>query len=228
MRGFILFGWLACGMVPAVSAADIDHTMSLSVVQIRAYPGPGKMFFGSGVVIGPDQVATNCHVTRLARKVTVSKGPIQFAAISQQADPRRDICLLNAPGVPFPKAEMGTAGQLSVGQTLYFYGYPRGIGIAFSQGHVEALHPFLDSRVIETSADFTLGGSGGGVFDERGKLVGLATFLSSGHAGAYYAIPSDWIMPVASRESHKIEPFSGLTFWEDVAALPAFLKRPGQ
>lgn len=210
------------------AAAEVDHTLSLSVVQVRAYPGEGKLLFGSGVVVAPDRVVTNCHVTRSALKIMVSKGPQLFPAVAQQADTRHDLCMLSTPNIPFPIASIGSAEGLTVGQPLYFYGYPRAIGITFSEGKVQALHAFDGGRIIETTADFTLGASGGGIFDAAGKLVGLATFLAAGHAGGYYAVPSDWIGRVKLREPHKIEPLPGLTFWEDAGALPAFLRPPGK
>lgn len=227
MRQLVLFGLLLGGdLSSGTSQADADHTLSLSVVQIQAYAGPGKMFYGSGVVVSPDRVATNCHVTRAAVRVMVAKGPVSYPAVSQQADTRHDLCLLTTPGIPFPTASLGRTEQLAIGQPLYFYGYPRAVGISFSEGQVRALHPFEGSRIIETSANFTLGASGGGIFSANGKLVGLATFLSPGHAGSYYAIPSDWIPALSAMKTHKIEPLQGLSFWEDTAALPAFLRAP--
>jgi S1-C subfamily serine protease len=227
MRRFALLGVsLVCGLFPWSSKAEVDHTISLSVVQVRAYPGPGKVFFGSGVVVGPNQVVTNCHVTRTALNIMVSKGAMAYPAVSQQADTRHDLCLLNTSSLPFPTAHLGKTEQLSVGQPLYFYGYPHGIGLSSSKGNILALYPFEGSRIIETSADFTFGASGGGFFDNDGRLVGLATFLSAGR-GKYYAIPSDWILSLNSREARKIEPLQGLTFWEDTATLPAFLRPPG-
>jgi S1-C subfamily serine protease len=225
MRGFLVFGALVglCGQSGA-GWAEVNHAVSLSVVQIRAYPGSGKTAFGSGVVIGANQVVTNCHVTRYAHRIVVAKGAAQHSAISQKADPRHDLCLLTAAEMAFPTARIGTSRQLKVGEPLYFYGYPRGLGLSFSQGEVEALHPFEGGRVIETSASFTLGGSGGGLFDDQGELVGLATFLSAGRSGRHYAIPSEWISSVSARASRRIEPFSGQSFWEDPGALPGFLK----
>lgn len=218
---------LGLGLLPWTGWADPDHRLSLSVVMVRAQAGPGSVAYGSGVVVGKDQVVTNCHVTRPALKITVSKGPAQFAAIRQQADTHHDLCLLTTPGIPFPAARLGSSERLRVGEPLYFYGYPRAIGIAFSQGTVRNLHPYEGGRVIETTANFTLGASGGGIFDGGGALVGLATFLAAGHAGGYYAVPSDWIEALGGRESRKIEPLRGLSFWEDAAELPAFLKPPG-
>jgi S1-C subfamily serine protease len=206
--------------------AEVDHLLSLSVVQIHAYPEGGPLFFGSGVVVGADKVATNCHVTRRAQAIFVAKGPMRVRVSEQQADPRHDLCLLSVPGLSVPQAQIGSAEQLSVGQTLYFYGFPRAIGMSFSQGRVEALHPFDGSLVIETSADFAQGASGGGIFNDSGRLIGLATFLTAGKAGRNYAIPADWIPALAGTAASKVAPLRGSSFWEDVSGLPNFLKLP--
>jgi hypothetical protein len=117
--------------------------------------------------------------------------------------------------------------MLKPGKPLYFYGYPRALGMSMSAGEVKRLHPFGGSRIIETSAFFTLGGSGGGLFDAQGRLVGLATFLAPGHQGAYYAIPAEWIAAVKVRSSEPVQTLTGLSFWEEPMKLPAFLKAPG-
>jgi S1-C subfamily serine protease len=225
----ILFSTLlaAGGALPWNAAAEADHAVSLSVVQVRGFQEANRVFYGSGVVVGRDRVATNCHVTRGALRVIVNKGGIGFPAASQQADTRRDLCLLAVPGIPFPTASLGSSARLSVGQPLYFYGYPRALGISFAQAQVQALHRYAGSRVIETSADFTFGGSGGGLFDDRGRLVGLATFLSAGQSRGY-AIPADWIAALGSRKARRIEPLRGPAFWEDAAALPGFLRPPAR
>lgn len=228
MRRLFSFGWgLVSGLLSFGSGAEVDHRLSLSVVQVRASAGPGKLLFGSGVVVGPERVVTNCHVVRTAVKVAVSKGPELFPAVAEQADTRHDLCLLATPGIPFPVAGLGRSEGLSIGQALFFYGYPNATGITFAPGKVDALHAFDGGRVIETSAGFSLGASGGGFFDESGKLVGLATFLAAGHSGGYYAVPAEWIPGLAARETRRIEPLQGLSFWED-AKLPEFLKPPGR
>ncbi|SMF95643.1 Trypsin-like peptidase domain-containing protein [Methylomagnum ishizawai] len=219
-------GVVCAGLAGSV-AAEVDPTASLSVVQIRGYMAGGRVFYGSGVVVAQDRVATNCHVTRDAGRITVGKGALSFPATAQRADTRRDLCVLVVPGLPLPVARLGRDGEVGVGQSLYFYGYPHAIGIAYAEARVRALHPFEGGRVIETTADFTFGGSGGGLFDGQGRLVGLATFLSAAQSRGY-AIPSAWIAAVEAGEAHEIGPLRGLTFWEDAAALPAFLRTLGK
>jgi len=221
-------GVVTGGFYAAAAWADIDHTLSLSVVQIQGYPGTGRVALGSGVVVAPGRVATNCHVTQKSKVVVINKGAQQVKASAQRADVEKDLCLLDAPELQLPVARLGRSSSLKVGETLYLYGYPRATGMAFSQGRVQALHAFKNSLVIETSADLTEGASGGGIFDDAGKLMGLATFFSAGHSGRNYAIPADWISGLSRKPRREIAPMNGLPFWQDLAHLPKFLKVPGQ
>ena len=215
-----------CLSTPVLGA--VNHAVSNSVVQILGLDPQGRMYFGSGVVTGPGMVVTNCHVVRGGGRIAVSRGAETFRVTRERVDIQRDLCLLETPGIGTPQASLGAISRLKPGQPLYFYGYPRALGMMFSEGAVKALHPYQGSRIIETSAFFTLGGSGGGLFDRNGKLVGLATFLTPGHSGGYYAIPSEWIRKVRAQPLGEVAPLSGVSFWEDPSQLPGFLRRPGQ
>ncbi|WP_133719154.1 hypothetical protein [Methylocaldum gracile] len=87
-------------------AADVNHTLALSVVQVHAYPRDGKAFIGSGVVLDQNLVATNCHVTRHANAV-VGKDALRFRAASQRADLKHEPCILDAPGMQLSAAAWG-------------------------------------------------------------------------------------------------------------------------
>lgn len=229
MRRFAcLFPSLVLGVFSGDACADINHALSLSVVQIHAYTGTVSTSLGSGVVIGPGRVATNCHVTQRAKTVVISKGALRYEAVNLRADIKRDLCIVEAPDLQLPVAKLGRTARLALGETLYLYGFPRAIGIAFSQGQVESLHPYKNGLIIETSAGFSEGASGGGFFNNSGELIGLATFFSAGYQRHYYAIPSDWIGSLVKAAPRKIEPLEGAPFWQDIKKLPAFLRKPGR
>jgi S1-C subfamily serine protease len=96
-----------------------------------------------------------------------------------------------------------------------------------SEGRVVALHSFAGGQVIQVSAPFRMGASGGGLFDDQGRLVGILTFYRlSGDDALFFAVPVDWVDDTARREFKAVAPLTGPEpFWagtEDV--LPAFLK----
>ena len=218
---------LGLSLATGAASGYVDYSVARSVTQIRGLDSQGKMYFGSGVVIGKGLVATNCHVVRGGGRIGVFRGAESSRVTRVRADTFRDLCVLDTPGIESDQARIGRIAALKPGKSLYFYGYPRALGMSMSAGAVKRLHPFGGSRIIETSAFFTLGGSGGGLFDQQGRLVGLATFLATGHQGAYYAIPSDWIAAVRTRPPEPVQSLQGLSFWEEPVRLPAFLKAPG-
>ena len=198
--------------------------LSVSVVKVLA-PAGKKLYAGSGVVVGLDEVLTNCHVVRRSKRITVMKGALRFPVESQKIDIFKDLCLLKAPALRLPPVELRDPKDLTVGNHTYFYGYPGGADAFFTEGRVSALHPYQDSVVIKTTAGFSSGGSGGGLFDSFGRLVGITTFFSAGHSGGYYALPSDWLHDLRKREGKKIAPINGLALWEkSVSEQPEFLQ----
>ena len=52
---------------------------------IRGYNEAGGLAFGSGVVVGDNQVVTNCHVLRRTKQPWVSQGEDTYSVTSVKA-----------------------------------------------------------------------------------------------------------------------------------------------
>ena len=214
----------AIGVEEPRLSSEFYAKLSVSVVKVLA-PANGKLYAGSGVVVGKEEVLTNCHVVRRSDRITVMKGALRYPVESQKVDIFRDLCLLSAPGLILPAVELRDPAELRVGNYAYFYGYPGGADAFFTEGRVSGLHPYDDSLVIKTTAGFSSGGSGGGLFDSKGRLIGITTFFSAGHSGSYYALPSDWLHNLRKRNAKEVAEIKGLTLWEkDLADQPIFLQ----
>jgi len=211
---------LLCSLLLAASGANSaqpDHRISNSVVQIQGAEEGGRLYFGSGVIVAPHIVATNCHVVRTGGRLGIFRGYRSYRVEGVRADVKSDLCLLDVPALDLHPARIAGIGSLKKGDALYFYGFPRALGLSYTDGKVLRTRHQNGLPLIETSAFFTLGGSGGGLFDRRGRLVGLATYIDRGHGGGYYAIGSDLIAGVMKRPSLPIAPLSGSAFWETQA-----------
>ncbi len=213
----------------AAQAVDFDAgfitRLSTSVLKISANAPGNRTFSGSGVVVGRNEILTNCHVTRNSDQIIALKGSLRYNAYSQKADLHRDLCLLTTDELPFTPAPVRSTAGMPTGEAVFFYGYPGGVEAFFTEGRVSSLHPYLGSRVIETSAGFGLGASGGGLFDREGALVGITTFLSAGHSGYYYAMPADWLEELRRRPAEPLAPLTGQAVWElPIAEQPRFLQ----
>ena len=215
------------------AAAEVDRPafikLAASVLKIEALRVQGGYSLGSGVVVGTEQVVTNCHVTRDAREIYVLRGGVRWRVQSQASDADHDLCLLRAPGLVADPVELGSTRGLTVGQSVNALGYTGGIGIQNSPGEVLALHRLDGASVIRSSNWFSSGASGGGLFDDELHLVGILTFRLRGGAAHYFTAPTEWLAPllVDRGREHAVTPLGvgELAFWQrPVERQPLFLR----
>lgn len=199
-----------------------------SVVQIRAVAADGAVDFGSAVVIGPQRLATACHVTRHATRIEVSRGGERWLAGDGTGSPTHDLCVLTVPGMRLPAVTMRRARDLAPGERVIAAGFEHGgSALVRADGAVKSLYSYDGGAVIRTSAAFDFGSSGGGLFDEAGNLVGLLAFRARTGTDLRFALPSEWLAP-DSLVATSFEPISAATsaiaFWERPSAnRPEFL-----
>lgn len=232
MRLMVLALWV---LVATETQAKMDQAtlfgLSASVLKIEALRAQGGFSLGSGVVVAPEKIVTNCHVTRDAVKINVLRGGVRWRAAAQRSDVDHDLCLLHVPGLQAKSAALGRTDRLQQGQPVIALGYTRGMGMQSSQGEVLALHRFDGGRVIQSSNWFNSGASGGGLFDEDMRLVGILTFrLRSGEAH-FFAAPAEWVLAMLDapgREEYKdVVPDRSqqLAYWQrPILDQPRFLK----
>ncbi|MFO1273397.1 MAG: trypsin-like peptidase domain-containing protein [Rubrivivax sp.] len=224
-----LAGVLAAGTAAAAPEPSVFVALAASVLRIEAPRAEGGFALGSAVSVAPELVVTNCHVTRLAREVSVVRGGVRWQADLQAAELERDLCLLHVPGLKADPVPLADSGSLAPGQSVTALGYTGGIGIQNSRGEVTDLHRFGGARVIQSSNWFSSGASGGGLFDDRGRLVGVLTFRLRGGERHYYAAPAEWVRQLLDGAAHgDLRPVLPLeayptAYWE-AAAPPYFLR----
>lgn len=186
-----------------------------SVVMVRGYNPDGGMSYGSGVVVAPNKVLTDCHIFRQSRQPWISRGEETHNITAIQADRYHDLCLAEAK-IPFKPAVIGTASTLRKNQDVVAIGHSSGVPAPLtSVGVLKSLYAYHHAYVIRTTARFALGASGSGLFSEDGKLIGINTFKTPGRIAYYYALPVEWL---ASLEKQPVEtqfPITGKTFWEE-------------
>lgn len=219
---------LPTGAGAALDRADLVR-VGASVLKIEAQRRQGGYALGSGVVVGAGLVVTNCHVTRDAVAVFVSRGAERADADAQAADPARDLCVLRVPGLRAEAVALGSAAGLRPAQPVTALGYTGGAGLQASAGEVIALHRHDGSQVIQSSNWFSSGASGGGLFDDDRRLVGVLTFRLRGGAAHYFAAPVDWVRPLAGdhQRFRRIAPLGAApqAYWQRPLELqPKFLK----
>lgn len=219
--------WLATLSFLAVFGLAEAHDFSASVVRVRAVDADGTVKVGSGVVTGPGQVATACHVTRGATTIEIEHGAGRLVASTQVGSQYHDLCLLTAQVFDAAAAPMRESEDLRPGELVIAVGFEGGGQAVEHQGSVAALYPYDNGNVIRTTASFDFGSSGGGLFDQAGNLVGILAFKARTGASLRFALPTEWLSPTSkvSDAFVRVVPTSmGGAFWErEPNDRPAFL-----
>lgn len=204
--------WVALGLGIAASAPAVCHAMSAEELFQRASPSvwvittldpQGKaLSTGTGVVVGPGRLVTNCHVLAKAGAILVKHENVTFQAQLEYPDIERDLCSIKAANFTAPAVTVAPVATLKVGQKIYTIGTPRSLEQTMSDGLVSALRRNGSGVVeyIQISAPISPGSSGGGLFDEQGRLVGITTSGVTGSAqNLNFARPAEWIFDLPER-----------------------------
>jgi serine protease Do len=135
---------------------------------------------GSGVMIGPDRILTNCHV--LAGGAT--NGLVVINGVTEKISKvekyarldDEDACLLLAPGSGSDSIAWGSSAALRQGDTVHTFGHPGGSSdIIWSEGSFRASVERSGETFLITSNYCRPGSSGGPLLDNEGRLVGIVT-----------------------------------------------------
>lgn len=178
----------------ALKAEELFAQASASIVRINvANASDEGVALGSGVVIEPGTVITNCHVAKAGARLKVKHQDTVYDAMLNLADEQHDLCKLSVSGLNAPSARLGTVNAVQVGQKVYAIGAPQGLDLTLSDGMVSSLRKFDEGTVIQTSAPVSPGSSGGGLFNEQGQLIGIITFQMRSGQNLNFAVPADWI-----------------------------------
>jgi putative serine protease PepD len=182
-----------------------------SVVQVGVSSASGSGS-GSGVVLDDDgHVLTNNHVVESGVdgdiSVVFDDGRRVEAEIVGR-DPVTDLAVLDVDGVDdLTPVALGRSADVRVGDAVVAIGSPLGLSGTVTTGIVSALGrtvrtspeaPLLGA--IQTDAAINPGNSGGALVDERGRLIGINTAISTrggGSIGLGFAIPVDEARSVA-------------------------------
>jgi len=178
-----------------------------SVWRVRTYDADGiALLSGSAVVIGPGKLLTNCHVLAKAKRVTVAQEKTSFPAKLQHIDVERDLCQLAASELTAPAVAIGDSDRVAVGQRVYTLGNPKGLALTLSDGLVSGLRKVdgSTSKIIQTSAPVSPGSSGGGLFDEQGRLVGITSLSLRDSQNLNFAVPINWLKELPGRSDAAI------------------------
>jgi len=175
---------------------EVVERVTASTVRVTAR-GCGRRFDGSGVTVRTDTVLTNAHVVAGADAVVLRRPDGREVAGTVVAfDPRRDLAVVEAPGLgqePLP------LGEAEVGQSGVSVGYPGG------QAEPRAAPVVVNQRrtavgkdiygleetersVLFLAAELRQGDSGSPLVDAGGDIIGIVFAISPDRRTTAYAL----------------------------------------
>ena len=179
----ISMGLFGCSPHQALTPKDVYAKTADQVVTIECWNNSYiRTKQGSGIVLGSVSdkhgvdILTNYHVINCSGliRVTSRKGEA-FNARVLYFDAPTDIALIRI-GSKYPSVSPRIAGDVSVGDTVYAVGAPKGLGWTITSGIISGIRSDKDLKLIQTNASISPGSSGGGLFNDSGELIGMTSF----------------------------------------------------
>jgi putative serine protease PepD len=208
----------------AVASKVVPSVVNITIFEQRTNQFTGQTAVveagnGSGVIIRENgYILTNYHVVQNSDKVVVTVGVEDKVATIVGVDPTTDLAVIKIDGTGYPAVELGTSGDLRVGQFVMAIGSPFGLDKTVTSGIISALQrseqipqgtnlPTTYANLIQTDAAINPGNSGGALVDSAGRLVGINTLIQSPSggvgaaqsAGIGFAIPVDFAASIADQ-----------------------------
>jgi len=172
------------------SPATIFRNAKPSIIFIIAGDNSGNPTVqGSGFIVGKDRIVTNHHVvagTSIAVAVFSdgASSPITSVVADSAA---KDLIVLGTATGQRPALPLGDELALQQGDPVYAIGAPRGLELTLTDGIVSAFRNMDDQFLIQSTAAIGHGSSGGPLFNNQGKVVGITSALISDTPGIYFS-----------------------------------------
>lgn len=205
--------WLA-PLAHAQTTEEVYRYVNPSVVVIRArgrevQSGRDVAFVetGTGVIVSADgKVVTAAHVVDGMDSIMVEVlGDDPVPAHVLASEPKADLSLIQVTGLSRDAgiATIADSDQVRVGQPVIIVGAPYGLRHSLSMGVISArwvpgavYDAFPLAEFLQTDAAINTGNSGGPMFSQEGKLIGIVSHIiskSGGNEGLGFVVSSNTV-----------------------------------
>lgn len=204
----LLVGWLitaapalASGQTPK-SPSEIAKEQSQAVVVIEQLDGTGQVLGqGSGFIVTPGgAIVTNLHVVQggASLRVKLPNGDVYKTSDLVDVDEGKDIAIIKIKGFQLPVVQLGDSDRTEVGEAIVAISSPEGLTNSLSTGVISGVRRFETHRVFQITAPISHGSSGGALFDSRGNVIGIITFVFKAGQNINFALPINYVRGMIS------------------------------
>ncbi len=178
------------------SASEIARDQSKAVVIIEALDERGGvMGQGSGFVVTPQgAIVTNLHVVQGATslRVKLPGGDAYKTADLIDVDEAKDIAIVKVKGFKLPMVILGDSDKAETGEPIVAISSPEGLVNSISTGVLSGVRRFDTHRVFQITAPISYGSSGGALFNSKGEVIGIITYLFKSGQNINFAVPINY------------------------------------
>ncbi len=178
------------------SPSEIAREQSKAVVIIEALDERGGIIGqGSGFIVTPQgAVVTNLHVAQGASSIRVKLpgGDVYKTAELIDVDEAKDIAIIKIKGFKMPTVTLGDSDQAENGEAIVAISSPEGLVNSISTGVISGVRRFDTHRVFQITAPISNGSSGGALFNSRGEVIGIITYLFKSGQNINFAVPINY------------------------------------
>lgn len=175
-----------------LSPREIADRSTASVVSVHT---EGSL--GTGFVVRADGwIATNLHVIEQGGDVAVTFTDGRELPVVEivNASRQHDLAILRVEAEKLPVLSLGDSERVRPGDPVVAIGHPLGFEDTVSNGLVSALRHVSDELdVLQISAPIAPGSSGGPLFDDQGRVIGVATAIIQGGQNLNLALPAKYV-----------------------------------
>jgi hypothetical protein len=183
-----------------LSPEEIYKKVERSVFVVLASPSLAEVKVrniaqGSAIAVSDHLLLTNCHVVKDRPLIKLWQDGTRADATLVAADDKTDRCVIKTDELTLkPIGGVRPLDSLAVGEHVFAIGAPISLERTLSEGLISGLRPGRARHLVQTSAPISPGSSGGGLFDERGNLVGITTagFMGGAQNLNFAIAAADW------------------------------------
>ena len=178
-----------------LSAEEIYKQSFDKVAMVLCYQNGIPSSQGSGFFIDKNTLITNYHVIegsdylelKIAGNETIYKG-----AKVIKASPEYDLAIVQTKQ-DFSAFEIVNSSKIEIGAKIYTIGNPRGLEGTISDGILSGKRNNDGIEYLQITAPISPGNSGGPVLNDKGEVIGIATFAYKNSQNLNFAVPVSYI-----------------------------------
>jgi hypothetical protein len=178
------------------SPSEIAREQSKAVVIIEALDERGSVTGqGSGFIVTPQgAIVTNLHVVQGASslRVKLPGGDAYKTADLVDVDDVKDIVIVKVKGFKLPVVTLGDSDNAESGEAVIAISSPEGLVNSISTGVLSGVRRLDTHRVFQITAPIGQGSSGGALFNTRGEVIGVITYLFKSGQNINFAVPINY------------------------------------